>query len=190
MLLGAASYICGMFIRRNRNRSGSVSIQIIMKSGRKNKVVQTIGCANTFAEEEILLYKARTELERLQGLQYLFVDHDDAVVEGFVDSLSQESLRIVGAELVLGRIYDQIGYPTEAVLDLFRNLVLCRLVYPGSKLKTIEYFKRHLGIEISVYTVYRFLDQLHSKHKQTIEDITYSHTRKLLSGKIGVVFMI
>ena len=49
-----------------------------MKSGRKNKVVQTIGCANTFAEEEILLYKARTELERLQGLQYLFVDHDDA----------------------------------------------------------------------------------------------------------------
>jgi len=188
VLLGAASYICGMFIRRNRNRSGSVSIQIIMKSGRKNKVVQTIGCANTFAEEEILLYKARTELERLQGLQYLFVDHDDAVVEGFVDSLSQESLRIVGAELVLGWIYDQIGYPIEAELDLFRNLVLCRLVYPGSKLKTIEYFKRHLGIEISVYTVYRFLYQIQSKHKQTIEDITYSHTRKLLGGKIGVVF--
>jgi len=188
VLLGAASYICGMFIRRNRNRSGSVSIQIIMKSGRKNKVVQTIGCANTFVEEEVLLYKARTELERLQGLQYLFVDHDDAVVEGFVDSLTQESLRIVGAELVLGRIYDQIGYPAESELILFRNLVLCRLVYPGSKLKTIEYFKRHLGIEISVYTVYRFLDQIQSKYKQTIEDITYRHTRELLGGKIGVVF--
>jgi transposase len=186
--LGAASYICGMFIRKNKNRSGSVSIQIILKTGRQNKVIETIGCARTMQEEESLLYRARTEIERLQGLQSLFIEHDDSVVESFVESLCQDNLQIVGAELVLGRIYDQIGYPQEQGLDLFRNLVLCRLVYPGSKLKTIDYFKKHLNLDISVYSVYRFLDQLHSKYKQSIEDITFAHTRQLLKGIIGVVF--
>jgi hypothetical protein len=188
VLLGAAHYICSMFIRKNRNRSGSISIQIISKTGRQNKVIETIGCARTMQEEEILLYKARTEIERLQGLQSLFIEHDDSVVDSFVDSLCQDNLQIVGAELVLGRIYDQIGYPQEQGLDLFRNLVLCRLVYPGSKLKTIDYFKKHLNLDLSVYSVYRFLDQLHSKYKRSIEDITFSHTRQLLKGRIGVVF--
>ncbi len=186
--MGAASYICGMFIRKNKNRSGSVSIQIISKTGRQNKVIETIGCAHTMQEEEILIYKARTEIERLQGLQSLFIEHDDFVVDSFVDSLSQDNLQIVGAELVLGRIYDRIGYPQEEGFNLFRNLVLCRLVYPGSKLKTIEYFKKHLNLDISVYSVYRFLDQLHSKYKQSIEEFTFAHTRQLLKGRIGVVF--
>ncbi len=188
MLQGAASYICGMFIRKNKNRSGSVSVQIITKTGKRNKVVATVGCARTMQEEEVLLYKARTEIRRLQGLQSLFIEYDDTVVDNFVDSLSQDNLQIVGAEIILGKIYDQIGYPQTEGLEMFRNLVLCRLVYPGSKLKTIEYFKKHLNLNVSVYSVYRFLDQLHSKYKQNIEDITFAHTRKLLKGRVGVVF--
>ena len=177
-----------MFIRKNKNRSGSVSIQIISKTGRRNKVIKTIGCARTLQEEEVLFYKARTELMRLQGQQSLFVEHDDSVVDSFVDSISQDNLQIVGAELILGHIYDKVGYPKDNGLDLFRNLVMCRLVYPGSKLKTVEYFKKHLKLDISVYKVYRFLDQLQSKHKQNIEDITFAHTQTLLHGRVGVVF--
>lgn len=188
MLQGAASYICGMFIRKNKNRSGSISIQIITKTGNRYNVVATVGCARTMQEEEVLLYKARAEIRRLQGLQSLFIEYDDTVVDSFVDSLCQDNLQIVGAEIILGKIYDQIGYPQTEGLDMFRNLVLCRLVYPGSKLKTIDYFKKHLNLNMSVYSVYRFLDQLHSKHKPNIEDITFAHTRKLLRGRVGVVF--
>jgi transposase len=177
-----------MFIRKNNNRSGSVSIQIITKSSNRYKLIATIGCARTMQEEEVLLYKARAEIERLQGLQSFFVEHDDTIVESFVNSLRQDNLQIVGAEIILGKIYDQIGYPQTEGIDMFRNLVLCRMVYPGSKLKTIDYFKKHLNLDTSVYSVYRFLDQLHSKHKQNIEDITFAHTRKLLRGRIGVVF--
>ena len=74
-----------MFIRRNKNRSGSVSIQITRKVNRKNKVVKTVGVAKTKREEELLMLLANTELERLHGMQYLFVEHDDLVVENFVD---------------------------------------------------------------------------------------------------------
>jgi len=62
------------------------------------------------------------------------------------------------------------------------------LVYPGSKLKTIAYFKQHLGTEVSVYTIYRFLDELNTELKPTIEKISFDYTKKLSKGKIGVVF--
>ena len=177
-----------MFIRKNRNRSGSISIQIVTKIGRQNRVLKTIGCAKTKQEESLLLLQAQNEMEQMQGYQSLFYEHDDAVIDSFVDSLSVENLKIVGADLILGKIYQQIGYPQDDNYNLFRNLVLCRLVYPGSKLKTIEYFKEHLNIDISVYTVYRYLDELHRKYKQEIENITFSHTKALLQGKISVVF--
>ena len=177
-----------MFIRKNRNRSGSVSVQIIAKQGRRNKVIKTVGCATSYREEELLVLLARTEIERLLGRQELFIEHDDAVIDNFVDSIRNENFQIVGTELILGEIYKQIGYPEDTSPNLFRNLVLCRLVYPGSKLKTIEYLKRHLNIDISVYSVYRFLDELHSKLQSRIEEITFRHTHKILKGRIGVVF--
>ncbi|HEM49560.1 MAG TPA: IS1634 family transposase, partial [Caldithrix sp.] len=177
-----------MFIRKNKNRSGSVSIQIIQKIGRRNKVLKTLGSARTQREEALLILLARAEMERMQGMQSLFIEHDDAVVDNFVDSIGNDNLRVVGSELILGKIYNQIGYPDDGGNNLFRNLVLCRLVYPGSKLKTIEYFKRHLNLDVSVYSIYRFLDELHSKLKSKIEEITFHYTRKILRGKIGVVF--
>ena len=70
-----------MFIRRNKNRSGSVSIQITRKIKRKNTVIKTIGIARTKREEELMILLANTELERLQGMQPLFVEQDDLVVE-------------------------------------------------------------------------------------------------------------
>jgi transposase len=177
-----------MFVRKKKNKSGSVSIQIISKSTGKYQVVKTIGCARTSREEELMILLARTEIERLQGHQSLFAEHDDLVVESFVDGISNDHLQVVGSELVLGKIYDKIGLPKHGCPDFFRSLVLCRLVYPGSKLKTVNYFKQHLNLDVSVYTVYRFLDEVNSRLKPEIEQICFEHTRKLLKGKIGVVF--
>lgn len=186
--MGAATYICSMFIRKNKNRSGTVSIQIIQKIGRRNKVLKTVGCANTQREEELLLYIARDEISRIQGLQSLFIERDDIVIDSFVESIKNEQLQIVGPQILLGKIYDEIGYKKINEGDYFKNLVICRLIYPGSKLKTVEYFKRHLNKDISVYSVYRFLDALHSKYKLQIEMLTFEHTCKILKGRIGIIF--
>jgi transposase len=177
-----------MFIRKKKNKSGSISVQILFKKGRKNRVVKTVGCAKTSREEELLILLANTELERLQGLQSLFVEHDDLVVENFVNGIANDHLQIVGSELILGKIYDKIGFPTGGCPNYFRNLVLCRLVYPGSKLKTVDYFRQHLNTDVSVYSIYRFLDELNINLKPTIEQISFEYSRSLLSGKIGIVF--
>lgn len=177
-----------MFIRKKKNKSGTLSIQIISKTRGKYKVIKTVGCAKTKREEELMVLLANTELERLEGNQPLFVEHDDLVVDNFVNSIANDHLQIIGSELILGKIYNKIGYPKDGCPDYFRNLVLCRLVHPGSKLKTVNYFRWHLNIDISVYTIYRFLDELNSKLKPDIEQISFEYTKKLLKGKIGVVF--
>ena len=177
-----------MFIRKNRNRSGSLSIQIVQKVNRTNKIVKSIGVAKSKREEELLLLLARSELERIQGLGSLFIEHDDLVVDNFVDSIANDHLQIIGPELILGKIYNKIGFPNDGSCDYFKSLVLCRLVYPGSKLKTVEYFRWHLNIDVSVYTIYRFLDELNSRLKPEIEQVSFEYTKKLLKGNIGVVF--
>lgn len=177
-----------MFIRKNKNRSGSVSIQIVQKNKRKNKVIKTVGVAHTHREEELLTLLANTEMERLQGSQSLFIEHDDLVVDNFVESISIDHFQIVGSELILGKIYKKIGFPQGGSCDYFKSLVLCRLVYPGSKLKTVDYFRQHLNLDVSVYSIYRFLDELASGLKQQIEEISFNYTKKILRGKIGVVF--
>jgi hypothetical protein len=177
-----------MFVRKKKNKSGSLSIQIISKNRGDYKVLKTIGCAKTKREEDMMLLLANTELERLEGNQSLFVERDDLVVDNFVNSIANDHLQIIGPELTLGKIYDKIGYPSSGCPDYFRNLVLCRLVYPGSKLKTVEYFSWHLNIDISVYSIYRFLDELNSKLKPNIEQISFEYTKTLLKGSVGVVF--
>lgn len=177
-----------MFVRKKHNNSGSKSIQIISKNRGKYKVIKTIGCAQTKREEELFIRLAKSELERMQGNQTLFTEHDDLVVENFVNGIANDHLQIVGSELILGKIYQKIGFPEGGCPDLFRNLVLCRLVYPGSKLKTVEYFKQHLNTRVSVYSIYRFLDELNAELKPTIEQIMFAYTRGLLKNKIGMVF--
>jgi len=186
--LGHAGYIWSMFIRKNKNRSGSVSIQICEKVNRTNRVLKTVGIAKTFRDEELLMMLAKTQMKHMEGTLELFTEHDDLVVENFVNQLSSGDFRVVGAERILGRIYQKIGYPEDGSCNYFKGLVLCRLVYPGSKLKTTQYFSRHLNLHVSVYTIYRFLDELSAQLKTRIEDITFAHTTSVINKQIGVVF--
>lgn len=159
-----------------------------MKVGRKNKLLKTVGCAKTKREEELLILLANNEMKQIQGVQYLFEEHDDLVVDSFVNSIANDHLQIVGSELILGKIYQLFNFPDGGCPNYFRNLVLCRLVYPGSKLKTIEYFRQHLNTDVSVHTIYRFLDELNSSLKPRIERLTFEYTKILLKGEIGVAF--
>jgi hypothetical protein len=38
-------------------------------------------------------------------MQSLFIEHDDLVVDNFVDNIANDHLQIVGSEIILGKIY-------------------------------------------------------------------------------------
>ena len=176
-----------MFIRKKRNKSGSVSVQIISKARGKYKVIKTIGCSQNEQELQKLVYLGKQELERISQQPKLFVSEDDEVVEHVFAALENASIRTVGPELIFGKIYDIIGF-SRIKEDLFRHLVIARLAFPLSKLKTIDYLYRFQGVSLDIDAVYRFLDKLNNKLKHQVEQIAFAHTKKVLDGNISVVF--
>ena len=176
-----------MFIRKNKNRSGSISVQIISKSTGKYKVIKTIGCGGTEQEIQNLTYLANQEIERLSNQPKLFVSEKDSIVDQVFSVLENSSIRTVGPEIIFGKIYDSIGF-NAIEEDMFRHLVVSRLVFPLSKLKTVEYLYRYQGVLLDIDSVYRFLDKLNSNLKDKVEQISYAHTLKVLQNNISIVF--
>ena len=177
-----------MFIRRLKNRSGSVSIQIVSKEKGRYKVVKSIGCATTLHEIEKLELIGKQEIEKLSGLENkLFGFEKDEAIEQAFSILENSNIRTVGPELIFGKIYDYIGF-NKIKEKMFRHLVIARLAFPLSKLKTVEYLYRYQGVLLDIDAVYRFLDKLNNKLKLEVEQISFEHTKKVLNGKINIVF--
>ena len=176
-----------MFLREKKNKSGSISIQIITKERGKYRVLKTIGCGRSEQDITRLTYLGKQEIERLYNQPTLFVWENDIQIEQLFSNLSNASIRTVGPEVIFGRIYDKIGF-SSINENLFRHLVVARIAYPLSKLKTVDYLYRYQGITLDITAVYRFLDKLNDTLKIQVEKISYAHTLKILEGKISVVF--
>jgi len=185
--MGVQKVILDMFLRKKKNSSGSISVQIISKSSGKYKVVKTIGSSCNEQEIQKLVYCGKQELERLFNQPKLFISETDTLVEQVFSTMGNACIRTVGPEIIFGKIYDSIGFGALQE-DLFKHLVIARLAFPLSKLKTIEYLYRFQGLMLDIDAVYRFLDKLNSKLKERVEQIAFAHTLKVLQGNISIVF--
>lgn len=199
-----------MFVRRKVNRSGSISVHVVDKSRGGFKVIKTFGTASTAYEADLLEDKARQYIREQTGqLESLFGDPGEDRLNEFIAGLHNAQIQVAGPELIFGALYDRIGY--DAINnELFRHLVICRLFNPGSKLRTIDYLQRYLGVGYDVAQIYRFLDKLcvfkidddgsikrdenglvvRSKTdiKAQVERISFEHTKKVTGGSVEVVF--
>jgi len=174
-----------MFIRRKANKSGSISIQIIEKRDGRNVVVSSIGCSKDEATLKRLESEAQIEIDRRTPqlrLEFGFTSREQTALE----MLRTASVKAIGPELILGKIFDSIGFNKFAE-PLFKEVVLARLVYPASKLRTTEYLLQHQGKDINVNRIYRFLDRLESKYKKEVEQVAYNYSKEKL-GTLSVVF--
>lgn len=176
-----------MFIIEKKSSSGSASIQIISKAKGRYKVVKTIGCGVERHKIEDLKRLGRQEIEYLKKQPSLFQSDIDNLVENTFDSLTNSQIRTIGPELIFGKIFDSIGF--GAIKEpLFRHLVIARLAYPLSKLKTSEYLYRFQGVSIGTDKIYHFLDRLNKQYKEQVERISFAYTKRTLKGEISVVF--
>lgn len=200
--MGDPRYLCSMFLRKKRNKSGSTSVQILHKDkGRRQRLVETIGCGTSEREIETLMAKGRSRMEYLRGPMLPGFDQDEEVTDSFLRGLCNNQVQVIGPELVFGRLYDYIGY--NRISDkMFRHMVVCRLYNPGSKLRTVDYMERYLHVSYSVDQIYRFLDNLCGRtgketkkakrrqedYKPLVEQISYEHTKKVVGGEVSLCF--
>jgi transposase len=174
-----------MFVRKKKNPSGKISIQIIDKVRGKNKLIKTIGSSSNPTEIENLYEQGKQFIKQKRGIVELDFNNYNQLFTQVFSSIS--SLKLVGIDLVLGRIFEEIGF-NSIEDELFRDLVLYRLVYPKSKLKTAEYLYRYSQKMYSEDDIYRYMDKLYNHQKDLVQQISYEHTLKVLSEGVHVVF--
>lgn len=174
-----------MFLRQKKNKSGVISIQVIDKSTGKYKVLKTIGSSSVPSEIKFLLEKGKDFIKKRTGISELDFTNTDDIIQSVLNNIISHQL--AGIELVLGKIFDEIGF-NQIKDELFRDLVLYRLVYPKSKLKTTEYLYRYARKNYSEDEVYRYLDKLYNSQKEKVQQISYRHTQAVLGREISVVF--
>jgi len=174
-----------MFIRQKKNKSGVVSIQIIDKGSGKYKLLKTIGSSSRSEEIEKLMIRAKEFIGTRTGTREFDFGQSNDLIRAVLNNII--SHKLVGIDLVLGKIFNDIGF--DRIKDgLFKDLVLYRLVFPKSKLKTTEYLYRYEQKAYSEDEIYRYLDKLYNTQKEIVQQISFQHTEAVLGGEISIVF--
>ena len=178
-----------MFIRRKPNKSGSFSVQVLDKRNGRNVLLRSFGSSR---DEAVL-----SELEKLAsdfitgyGGQGVLTFEDDRLssaeeAEAFFSRITD--IRHDAPLQILGRVYDGIGFSAIGD-DTLRSLAIARVCEPKSKVATVEYLKRCFREDYHLHHIYRYMDTLYNTRREMIQEISVGHTRKLLGGRIGIVF--
>lgn len=176
------------FVRKKPNKSGSVRVQVIDQSHRRYRVVASLGSARDPEQINRLVALGEQFIRRRRKQYVLFPEdqRENAAVLGFVETLANASIRTVGPQLIFGRLFEEIGFGAISE-PLFRDVVVARLVCPGSKLKTVDYLYRYQGKTVSPDSIYLFLDRLNKQYSRQAQAIAYRYSRKILR-QISVVF--
>lgn len=174
-----------MFVRKKPNKSGVISVQVIAKINGKSKLIQTIGSSSNLQEVEALVKKGHHYISRFGGQKTLDFTDEPSLYKSVLESINSHTE--VGTQLLLGKIFDDIGFNVIKD-DLFRPLVLSRLVYPASKMKTSDFLDRYRGVDYPVQQIYRYMDKFHYERRELVQQISYQHTKKILGGKVSIVF--
>lgn len=99
-----------MFIRKKKNKSGVVSIQIISKKTGKYQVVKTVGSSSDAQQIESLCGVGRDRVVELtqQGRLNFEIEKERALTDMFFTGINE--IRLKGPELLLGKLFDEIGF--------------------------------------------------------------------------------
>jgi hypothetical protein len=124
------------FVRTVKTASGATAVQIVYSNRRGSRDIEHIGSAHDQARLEVLKAAARQRLAAGQGELDLGVD---AAAPGGRRTdggpLPITATRMAHLWDVLGRAFDALGFDAASDGDeLFRQLVLARIIEPTSKL--------------------------------------------------------
>lgn len=205
-----------MFVRiKTSPNSPKKSVQIVesFRFGNKvrQRIVRHVGTALDDNElmrmRELAEYiKARMEQESQPGL---FPPEDmaelaiqarhrqtDEPLPVDLKKLREQQRTIVGIHEVYGKVYEELGFDKvfsnpkrkpAAVKNLF-HVVMSRIANPISKLATVMDLSENFGIELSLPSVYRMMDQIDDKVVSNIQQKAYQAACGIFKQGINVLF--
>jgi transposase len=149
-----------------------------------------MGTSSNESEVAEFFEQGKDWIRRQNAMPNLFDKHgqektERETVEHFFNNI--ENILLNGTHLILNRVYCLIGF--DKINDtILKDLVIARICQPGSKAATADYLKSYFDEDVDLDKIYRYLDILESTQKEKVQQISVEHTRKILGGKIGIVF--
>jgi transposase len=184
-----AVFLC-MFIRKKKNRSGTTSVVVVDKRNGVYREIHSIGVGNNNTEIESLCRHGLRWIESCCGNRDIFKIHEKEleekqIIEYLISNV--ENVLINGTQLILNQVFKIVGF--DVIEDqILKQLVIARLSQPMSKSATVDYLKSHFDEDIQLHRIYRYLDKLYNTQQEQIQKISVEHTKKILGGKIGLMF--
>ena len=115
-----------MFIRRRRNKSGTVSVVVVDKSSGKFRELKTIGVSSDPHEIQELERRARAWMDEHTGQLALDFDESDKVVMSAREAFSHIDRTLYNTtQVILNGIYDSVGFGATGD-DIPRHLDISR----------------------------------------------------------------
>lgn len=107
-----------------------------------------------------------------------------------LDMIEEESRIIDGVHEVAGHIYDLLGYDkilsNNRYKKILKDLVLCRISNPTSKLSTSKILSRYYMKAHDLDAIYRTMDKVVTKIDD-IQKTTFAATTNLMSGDLEII---
>ena len=179
-----------MFVRKKNNRSGTVSVVIVSKQSGGYKEIRTLGTSSKESEIANLVEQGNDWIRRQSAIPDMFDTYERekaerTTIEYFLNHI--ENILLNGTQLILNRVFCLIGF--DKINDtILKDLVVARICQPRSKAATVDYLKGYFDEDVNLNKICRYLDVLHSTQQAIVQQISVNHTRKILGGKIGLVF--
>lgn len=142
----------GYFVRKVQTASGATAVQVARTHRGVQSIVEHVGSAHDDQSLAVLMATAEQRKAVLQGgeqLQLELPNDEASAPEPVVVADGQP--RMVGTKHrilweVLSGVYDQIGFNTAVDSEVFKQLVIARLVEPTSKLRSLHVLES-LGLD-------------------------------------------
>ena len=178
-----------MFTRRKHNRSGTISVVVVDKSGGRFTEIHRVGVARSEEEAAALEAEGRHWIDTYGGQQMIdFESKAETELRTAEDVLSGiRSARLTAVQTIINKVYDSIGF-NEIKDEELRHLVIGRICQPMSKKATVDYLRRHFKDDVSLQKIYRYMDKLYNTQREWVQEISVRHTRQLFGGNIGILF--
>lgn len=150
-------------MRTTKTSSGKTAVQIICYARRKTNVIKHIGSADTEDELKILKEQAKIWIEDETAKNGLFKEEDNFhkfyQYLGFTYSYAYEFLE---------RIYHKFNFH-DHLSELFKDLIIARILKPGSKKDTLEFLGTFLNKQHSENILYKVITKHDAKLKEALE---------------------
>lgn len=106
-----------MFVRRQHNKNGTTSIQVVAKADGRYRVEKSFGSSRVEAILASLEQKAKQWASEYEFGEGLFAPEGAAECDAMMAGIGQDQLRLIGPDLIYGRLFDKIEFNTVRTTD-------------------------------------------------------------------------